>query len=88
MNRYSQSDWNVVRDLDELRKLTQSPGGTPSRWVRQMAAEIIRLRSLVERIETLAAGNVIGCGTCVTIIDAIRAGEPQTSPIDSVTGNG
>lgn len=43
MNRYSQSDWNVVRDLDKLRELTQCPGGTPSRWVRQMAAEIIRL---------------------------------------------
>lgn len=39
-----QPDWNPARDEDKLRQLTQSPGGVPSRWVRMMAAEILRLR--------------------------------------------
>lgn len=37
-------DWNPARDEAKLLQLTQSPGSVPSRWVRMMAAELLRLR--------------------------------------------
>lgn len=44
--------------------------------------EIDRLRALLSQIEDLAAHNLTGCGTCTSVIDAIRAAHSASGAKD------